>query len=293
MNDHSSAHSTLEYQPTIIENGLLISRLVVQIAFLNKQLKQALTECKDDPVAFFKQLKRNIASGIRSLVSTPNAVPAILTAVAAIACVVTIALLIDRTNRSKEIAASLDGEGSEIVMLNVAALTTSPGETHVGKDGHGRVGFNKDRGEGSAPTPERSGGGGSGGNGNPNPSQTGKIRPSSNILAAIPTAPPVHPPALPVAGVDIDPALWKDLKAPVYGDPNSSSNVESKGPGAGEGIGTNNGLGIGPGNGPGVGPGNDGNLGGGNRQIGCCGPGSGSNGEEGSGRTFTGREVEQ
>ena len=75
--------------------------------------------------------------------------------------------------------------------------------------------------------------------------------------------------------MDIDPALWKDLKAPVYGDPLSRSTVESKGPGEGEGIGPNKGLGIGSGDGPGYGPGRDGNMGGGTRVIGCCGGGGG------------------
>src|SRR5215203_2608209 len=288
MNDHSSAHPTYTYQPTIIESGLLVSRLAVQIAFVNKQLGQAWAGCKDDPIAFFKHLERNTFSRIKKLLWTPNAVPAALTAVAAIAFIVTIALLIDGPNISNETADGTDEQAPEVVMLNVATPANSPGETRVGKDGQGRVGFNKDRGEGSGPTPERSGGGGGGGNRNPIPQQTGKIPPPSTILAAIPAAPPVHAPALPVAGIDIDPALWKDLKAPVYGDPNSRSNVESKGPGTGEGIGTNNGLGIGPGNGPGVGPGEKGNMGGGNRQIGCCGPGSGANGNEGSDRTVTG-----
>jgi protein TonB len=96
-------------------------------------------------------------------------------------------------------------------------------------------------------------------------------------VAAIPTSPPINPPSLPAAGIDIDPALWKDLKAPVYGDPNSKSHVESKGPGEDEGIGTNKGVGIGNGKGPGYGPGANGNTGGGSNQAGCCDPGGGSN----------------
>jgi TonB family protein len=91
--------------------------------------------------------------------------------------------------------------------------------------------------------------------------------------------------------MDIDPALWKDLKTPVYGDPLSTSTVESKGPGEGEGIGTNSGLGIGSGRGPGYGPGNDGNIGGGPKQLGCCG-GSGGSGT-GSGGPYRASEVEQ
>jgi protein TonB len=90
-----------------------------------------------------------------------------------------------------------------------------------------------------------------GGNHNPLPPQFGKMPPPSVIPAAIPITPPVNPPALPVAGIDIDPALWKDVDARVYGDPNSKSQIPSSGPGDGGGIGT----GIGPGIGSGYGPG--------------------------------------
>jgi periplasmic protein TonB len=115
------------------------------------------------------------------------------------------------------------------------------------------------------------------------------LPPPSNVFASIPITPPINPQSLPAAGIDIDPALWKDLKAPVYGDPNSNSETPSKGPGNGGGIGTNNGLGIGSGDGPGVGPGKNGNIGGGPRQAGCCGSGS----YEGTGGPVSVSEVEQ
>jgi len=125
----------------------------------------------------------------------------------------------------------------------------------IGKGGNGRVGFQQNRGEGSGEVRQRSQGGGGGGNHYHLPSQTGKLPPPSNIQASIPTSPPIHTPSLPVAGIDIDPALWKDIKAPVFGDPRSTSTAQSKGPGDGGGIGSNQGLGIGEGHGPGVGPG--------------------------------------
>jgi protein TonB len=78
--------------------------------------------------------------------------------------------------------------------------------------------------------------------------------------------------------MDIDPALWADLKAPVFGDPRSRWNLESKGPGEGEGIGTKKGTGIGDGSGPGYGPGEGGNIGVGPKRTGCCGGGGGNGG---------------
>jgi TonB family protein len=91
--------------------------------------------------------------------------------------------------------------------------------------------------------------------------------------------------------MDIDPALWKDLKAPVFGDPRSTSEVPSKGPGNGGGMGTGQGLGVGEGDGPGFGKGRKGNMGGGSNDPGCCGSGGGPDGDPN--RTYTGPEVEQ
>jgi TonB family protein len=103
----------------------------------------------------------------------------------------------------------------------------------------------------------------------------------------------VRSPSLPVAGIDVDPALWKDLKAPAYGDPRSTSDVSSKGPGNGGGIGTNNGLGIGEGDGGGYGPGSKGNMGGNQKQTGCCGGSGGEGNDVSAERPFRGSEVEQ
>lgn len=115
----------------------------------------------------------------------------------------------------------------------------------------------------------------------------------SVVLSAIPVASPIAQPALPVAGIEIDPALWSDLKAPVYGDPRSMSETPSKGPGDGEGIGTNYGTGIGGGVGPGVFSGSGGNTGSGSGQNGCCGSGLGGGGGAGGSGILTPAEVDQ
>jgi TonB family protein len=278
-----------QYQPTIIETGFLLERLVVQIVFLRDELKRSWIEFKKNPIAFSKTVKRQLVHRLRTLLSTPNVIPATLTAVAAITCVMLVVIAFDKTT-ARGVAATAGSE--ELTMMDFPKPPDSETKQSIGKDGPGRVGFRDKKGEGSGPTPKLSQGGGGGGNHNPIPPQAGKIPPPSSILAAIPTAPPVHPQTLPVAGIDIDPALWKDLKAPVYGDPKSKSEIESKGPGDGEGIGTNRGTGIGAGNGPGVGPGEKGNIGGGSRQLGCCGPGGGSD-RDGSSQPFAGSQVEQ
>lgn len=278
-----------QYQPTIIETGFLFERLLIQLAFLRDELKQSWIQFKKNPITFSNTITRDLFRRLRALLANPNLVPAILTAVAAIVCVVAIALIVDRkTQRPRGDITNTDNE--ELVMLDVSKPLESTNKPSIGKDGPGRVGFQDKKGEGSGPTRKLAQGGGGGGNGNPMPPQIGKLPPPSTILAAIPTRPPVTPPSLPVAGIDIDPALWKDLKAPVYGDPRSKSEIESKGPGAGEGIGTNRGTGVGEGDGPGVGPGEKGNMGGGPRQFGCCGP---SGGSDNAGQPFNGSQVEQ
>lgn len=242
---YSTARTTYEYRPTVIESRLLINRLAIQLAF-------AREECKREPRAFIMRTARDL-----------------LPVLVVVVTVLTVMLVIkDSAKKLAQHDLAAEEPGSETVFLNL----TSPANTNGG----------------SGPIRRASHGGGSGGERDPAPPQTGKVPPPSSILASIPIAPPVHPPALPVAGIDIDPALWKDVKAPVYGDPRSTSETPSKGPGEGDGIGTNKGLGIGDGSGPGVGPGDDGNTGGGKKQIGCCGSEPGSDG-----RPLRGTDVDQ
>ena len=264
-----------EYRPTIIETKPLITRLLIQLAFVRDELKRSWPDFKENPVASTKALVRELLQPLRS---SPNAIPAILAAVVAIACGIVMLLLVAKGRRTTDYA--LVEVEPQIVLLDVRTPVKRRNDS-VGRDGAGRVGFNKGTGEGSGPVRQLAQGGGGGGNHSPLPPQSGKLPPPSNIRAAIPTTPPIHTQALPVAGMDIDPALWSDLKAPVFGDPNSRSPAESKGAGDGEGIGTGKGVGIGEGWGPGYGPGKDGNIGNGSKQLGCCGSGGGGNGGTG------------
>jgi TonB family protein len=113
------------------------------------------------------------------------------------------------------------------------------------------------------------------------PAQVGKPPQPSPIPAPIPKFPPVQTQALPVAGLELDPALWKNLPAAQYGDPRSKSAAPSNGPGEGNGMGTGHGQGMGEGTGPGFGPGQDGNIGDDRNGKGCCG--SGGSHEPGNG----------
>lgn len=287
---HSTAQPVNEYQPTIIEGGLLLSRLAVEIEFLKTQLKLGWIDFQEHPKQFTTQTLRDVFKRSRVIV---QALPATSIALAILSVAIAFALFVDR--KKGDSAAFIDDAEPEIVILEGSNLPAAKPETKpassIGKDGNGRVGFQSGKGEGSGATPTLARGGGGGGDRDPVPPQAGKLPPPSSILAAIPKAPPVHPLSLPVAGMDIDPALWKDLKAPVYGDPRSNSNIPSKGPGEDEGIGTNRGLGVGAGDGPGYGPGEKGNTGGDSKAQGCCGTSGGD--DEGYNRTFRGNEVDQ
>ncbi|HET7112218.1 MAG TPA: energy transducer TonB [Pyrinomonadaceae bacterium] len=270
---------------------MLLSRLAGELEFFKTELNRAWIDCRNNPKDFATRTMRELMKRARAMA---HAIPATSIALVIVAIAVCVALLFDR--RKAQSAASFEDEAkAEVEILHLVNQTDTASDSGIGIGGNGRVGISSGRGEGSGATPKLAHGGGGGGDDEPMPPQVGKLPPPSPVLAAIPKAPPVHAPSLPVAGMDIDPALWSDLKAPVYGDPRSNSNVSSKGPGEGGGIGTNQGTGIGEGKGPGFGPGEKGNMGGGSKEIGCCG----SSGGEGNGigdpspRTYGGSEVEQ
>ena len=271
-----------EYCPTIIDSRPLIERLAIQLTFLREELRLHWIEFKTDPRRYIANLPRKLVAQLRQLLARPYVLRAISTAIFTIAGVVVIAFLIDRAALKQHDLS----ENEEVPPLEVVYLDPTKFDPNgLGLNGAGRVGFNQGTGEGSLPTRKSAHGGGGGGDDDPLPPQVGELPQPSEIQAPIPTAPPINPPALPVAGIDLDPALWRDLKQPVYGEPVSTSFIESKGPGTGDGIGTNRGQGVGSGDGPGVGPGNDGNMGDGSRAIGGGGNGGGGGAGLGDGRS--------
>ena len=292
MESHSSTH---EYQPTIIETRFLIERLAIQLALLRDELKRNWSEFKRNPLKFLTCLTGEFLAHLKKFFATPYVLRASSTAVTAVVCLVVVVLLVEKTvSKPGQEIENADQAPVEMILLNVEEPTPKD-SSGFGKNGIGRVGLQSNNGEGSGPVRQAAQGGGGGGDRDRLPAQVGEVPPPSQIRAAIPIAPPINPPALPVAGIDIDPALWQDLKAPVYGDPTSKSEAPSKGPGTGGGIGSNEGLGVGNGRGHGFGPGDHGNTGDGTKQTGCCGPG-GSRGEgypSSDDRLFSGNEVEQ
>lgn len=270
MNDQRQFHLT------IIDNATLPERLVRELRFVFYRLKLAWPEFKRDPMRvslriFVKSwLRLRSAASRRSLASLATAMLFVFS-VALILIVVG-----ERSKRSVTLGREL--EIAQLLVFEVPKNADAPKEDRgVGAGKKGRVGFRSDKGEGSGPQPKKSTGGGGGGLRDPLPTEAGKLPQVSEIPAPIPKFPPVQAAALPLAGIDIDPALWKNMDAPVYGDPRSKSSLPSNGPGDGGGMGTAQGTGVGEGLGPGFGPGREGNIGGGPKgSPGCCGPGGGT-----------------
>ena len=279
-----------EFRVTMLDGASLLERLTTELRFLIYQLRLAWTTWKRDPIGFSRSTLLEGWSQLRRA-AVPNAVASLAVAMFVILSVILLLVLLDNRSKGNLIVRHDDEEIGLIVDLLQTPIATKE-DQGVGAGTNGRVGFRSGKGEGSRPKPTRSTGGGSSGLHDPLPAQVGKVPPPSEIPAPIPKLPPVQKSALPVAGIDIDPALWKNEAVALYGDPRSKSSVPSNGPGDGGGMGTKKGTGIGEGEGPGFGPGRDGNIGGDRKGSGCCGPGGGQrNNVDDPDRVYPGPQV--
>ena len=279
-----------DFHVTVINSTALPERLVIEVRFALQQLRREWPALKRDPIGFVREQ----CSRIGNALAAPNSLAGIVTA---LALVLTATLSLLLISKNTDVVHGEDVTTDQVEFAHLIAFPPEPELNHndkgVGVGSDGRVGLAAGRGEGSASEQRRSTGGGSGGQHDPLPAQQGRPPQPSPIPAPIPKFPPVKNAALPVAGIDIDPALWKQLPMPGYGDPRSRSNAPSNGPGDEGGMGNANGTGIGDGLGPGIGPGADGNTGGGPKgPPGGGGPGgSDGNNPHDPDRVFSGTQV--
>jgi TonB family protein len=260
-----------EFRVTMIDNASLVERLVQELRFLLHQLRKAWPRLKRDPVGFCRDI---FAAGWLQLQRGPsrNSLAAFVTAILLLVSAGLLLVLVDRRSRESNRLLSARPESAQMIEFLPNADIKKEGEG-VGANSNGRVGLAAGKGEGSAPQHKRAMGGGGGGEHDPLPAQVGKVPPPSEIPAPIPKFPPAQSQTLAVAGLNLDPVLWKDLPAANYGDPRSKSSAPSNGSGDGGGMGTGNGQGIGEGDRSGFGPGRDGNIGGGSNERGGDGVG--------------------
>lgn len=279
----------ISFNVTIIEQEILLVRLTTELRRFIEELRWTFDEARANPPEFLRFMLAEASSAAKRRLTLTN----VFGFTSAVLMVVLAALLftaIDQTrvigDREKEVEDSID----KPYMLVLTPLNNGPS---IYPRSIGRVGLRTGAGEGSALEPAHAQGGGSGGLGDFAPAQRGKVPQPSEILSMIPKAPPVNTASLPAAGVDLDPALWSGIKYPVYGDPRSSSDLRSNGPGQDGGMGTNRGLGIGDGDGNGFGSGDFGNTGGGHRQLGWGEGGGAAGGSRGSLGPLRANEVDE
>ncbi len=291
-----SVPSRCEFNVTIVDSSVLFQRLTTELRFVVYRLMQAWPDFKRDPIGVTRRGLIQLVDRLRQLSRAPNVLAGVATALLVVLSAVLILIMLERAAPKRNQSADREREdAAQIVMLNFADQSNPLNGPGVGAGSNGRVGINQGKGEGSESEPKPSRGGGGGGTHDPLPPQQGRLPQPSAIPAPIPKLPPLNKATLPDAGIDIDPALWKNLPMSVYGDPRSKSTASSNGPGDGGGMGTGNGPGIGEGNGPGVGPGDDGNIGGGKRGPGGGGIGGAPRGNNpyGPDHVFTNPQVEQ
>jgi TonB family protein len=266
----------------MIDNAGLLERLANELRGLKYQLRLAWPTLKRDPIGFGKKLLAENKLRLRHFLAAPDSLAAFAIAILLVCSVILVVILIGNRSVEDDLARSADQNRELAQIVEFPPNLTEPpvGRGVGGGSKEGRVGFAGGREEGSGPQPNKSSGGGTGGQRDPLPAQVGKLPQPSEIPALIPKFPSVQEQTSSVAGIDIDPALWKNLPVAAFGDPRSKSSAPSGGPGDNGGMGTNNGLSIGQGvKGNGFGPGQDGNIGDGRKGLGCCGRGGGQGGD--------------
>jgi TonB family protein len=280
------------FQLTLIDEAHLPRRLANELTLLVLRARKAWPGFRRHPLTFTKSKLSELGHSLNEAVRRPYVLPGMMTAfVAVLALILGVGLLESRISKTDQVSDSYDP--SEVTTIDFSSGPKPESDSGIGSGKKGRVGFEEGRGEGSKPTPARARGGGGGGDHTLVTQSRGRLPLPSVIPAPIPTAYVRLPQALPEAGIDLDPALWRNLNFAAYGDPRSKSTVPSNGPGDGGGVGSGNRTGIGEGDGPGFGPGRNGNMGGGEKGLGCCGPGGspGNNPDDDPDHVYSSPEV--
>ncbi len=270
-----------EFKLTIVSDLGLIARLAVELEFVRDQMKRSWLAFRSNPIAFSATQLREVRKLLRRTWAHPYLLSGSLSALLIVSAIILSVLILEKQGPNPKVSVDDSDELSRTVEISFQSEAKPTDDAGIGAGEKGRVGFDSGRGEGSRPVPAKARGGGGGGTHDQLEASLGRLPQPSVIPAPITTTLARLPPqALPQAGIDIDPALWKNLSLTSYGDPRSKSTTPSNGPGDGGGVGKGNGPGIGEGDGPGVGPGRDGNMGGGPKGPGGGGKGGAPNGDD-------------
>ena len=269
-----------EFNLTMVSDTGLIRRLAIELEFVLSQFRESWPSFKRNPIAFTENQLSELRRLLKQTLVRPHVLSGSLTAALLVSAIILSVLFLEKHSPIRSGPVEDGDELSQTVEIDLRQEEKPKTDSGIGADGKGRVGFELGKGEGSRPVPARARGGGGGGDHNQALPSQGRPPQPSVISAPISTTLARMPPqALPEAGIDIDPALWRKLSLSSYGDPRSNSITPSNGPGNGGGVGTNKGTGIGEGNGPGFGPGRDGNIGGDSKGLGGRGKGGAPGGD--------------
>jgi TonB family protein len=258
--ESSSNNPVTEFALTLLPDAILSRRLLGEVSFVILQVRNDWPNFRKDPFGSIALGVSHFVAFAKRTIARPQMAFALATSCLILACAVVTVVVLEREGATRGVTD--DSEFDVVTTLNFATTSKAQDGKGVGVGEKGRVGFARGGGEGSLPQPARSRGGGGGGLRSPLAASQGRPPIPSNIPAPIPTTALRLPQALPVAGIDLDPALWRKLDYSSYGDPRSKSTTPSNGSGDGGGVGSGNGTGIGEGDGPGFGRGFGGNMGG-------------------------------
>jgi TonB family protein len=278
--DGTAFRAVHEFNLTMVSDTGLIPRLANEVGFVLNQVRKSWPSFKRNPIAFTGNQLSELKRLLKQTLVRPHVLSGSLTALLLVSAIILSVLFLEKHSQSHITLVDNSDELSQMVEIDLRNEEAPRTDSGIGATGKGRVGFERGKGEGSRPVQAKAQGGGGGGDHNQAAPSQGRPPQPSIIPAPISTTlARVLPQALPEAGLDIDPALWRKLSFSSYGDPRSKSTTPSNGPGDGGGVGTNSGTGIGEGNGPGFGPGRDGNIGGDSKSIGGRGKGGAPEGD--------------
>ncbi|HZE72500.1 MAG TPA: energy transducer TonB [Pyrinomonadaceae bacterium] len=285
-------HERCAYAVTMVDDRRLVQRLTLELLFLIDELRQSWPELRRHPIGFGRRIFYEFTQSFGRWLRDRYSFLGVVAAITIVVCAIVLTLL-NPHRQSPRVKAGTQ-EDNPATLITVLPIETAHSQSGVGEGQKGRVGFEAEKGEGSKRDFRLSHGGGASGRLNKQQVQQGRLFLPSEIPAMLLERKAARNPVLPLAGINIDPTLWKAQPLPVYGDPRSSSTAPSHGPGDGGNFGSRNGSGIGEGDGPGFGPGANGNIGGGENEPGGGGIGSGvGNGPGDKDRVFRLNQVNQ
>ena len=208
----SEIQPSISFNVTIIDDQVLLVRLSAELRRLLRELRVSFAELRDDPQEFLQALWLQASAYAKRQFTLSN----VFGVTSAVLVVMLSALLITAVDRTgiNRVDGYADDEDSLDRPVVLVLTPLNGGRSSIYPPSIGRVGLRSGAGEGSSPTPARAQGGGSGGLGDLAPPQVGKVPQPSEIPSVIPKEPPLNPPSLPAAGVDLDPVSYTHLTLP-------------------------------------------------------------------------------